>query len=129
RLPLRFSNPPLPTAMNPTFHPFQKVTSALFRVLLSGLFLLAIQSPAQAAWLKKPADFSNYDTPLYDQITQLIQVKIQSRLGDGRSPRDRYFIIPFAYQNRGNDPKFSHSFMTVIRVVADKRQSSRTAGL
>ena len=36
--------------------------------------------------------------------------------------RDRYFIIPFAYENDGNDPEFSHSFISVIRVFADDKQ-------
>jgi hypothetical protein len=42
---------------------------------------------------------------------------------------DRYFIIPFAYENKGNDPAFSHSFMSVIRVLADDKQAKLTPGL
>jgi hypothetical protein len=50
-------------------------------------------------------------------------------LGEGRNPRDRYFIIPFGYENDGNDPVYSHSFLSVIRVFADGRQPKRTEGL
>ncbi len=102
---------------------------AISRFFLTCLVFLSFLPTATAWGFKKEVDFSNYDKPLYDQVTDLIQVKIQSRLGDARSTRDRYFIIPFAYQNKGNDPEFSHSFMTVIRVFADKRRSSRTNGL
>src|SRR5262249_29157557 len=41
----------------------------------------------------------------------------------------RYFIIPFAYQNEANDPEFSHSFISVIRVFADTKQPKLTPGL
>ncbi|HVK58410.1 MAG TPA: hypothetical protein VM735_06495, partial [Candidatus Kapabacteria bacterium] len=74
---------------------------------------------AQAGCLKPDVDFSNYDEPLYEQIVDRIKAKVSARLGEGRNSRDRYFIIPFAYENDGNDPEYSHSFMTVIRVFAD----------
>ena len=64
-------------------------------------------------------DFSSYDVPLYDQVVNRIKAKISARLGETRSTRDRYFIIPFAYQDRGNHPEHSHSFISVIRVLAD----------
>jgi hypothetical protein len=67
--------------------------------------------------------------PLYEQIVNRIKAKISNRLGEGRNTRDRYFIIPFAYENDGNDPEFSHSFMSVIRVFADDKQPRLTAGL
>ncbi|MBA3609604.1 MAG: hypothetical protein H0W43_14045, partial [Chthoniobacterales bacterium] len=60
----------------------------------------------------KRVDFSNYDLPLYGQIVERIKAKVLDRLGEGPNMRDRYFIIPFAYQNRGNDPAFSHSFIS-----------------
>jgi hypothetical protein len=77
---------------------------------------------------KPPVDFSQYDTPLAEQITNHIKEKIAARLGEGKNPRDRYFIIPFAYENRGNDPEFSHSFITVVRVLADKKQPRQGLG-
>lgn len=58
-----------------------------------------------------------------------IKAKVSDRLGGGKSTHDRYFIIPFAYQNRGNDPAFSHSFISVIRVFADDKQTKLTPGL
>jgi hypothetical protein len=67
-------------------------------------------------------DYSKYETPLYTQIVERITEKVSARLGNGPNRHDRYFIIPFAYQNRGNDPEFSHSFMTVIKVLADGNQ-------
>ncbi len=96
------------------------------RMFLTGLLFLALSFVAGA---KPAADFTHHDVPLYQQITNRIKAKILSRLGEGRSTRDRYFIIPFAYENKGNDPEYSHSFMTVIRVLADKKQTKRTAGL
>jgi hypothetical protein len=74
-------------------------------------------------------DFANYDKPLTDQVTDRIKAKVTARLGKGKNPHDRYFIIPFAYQNKGNDPSFSHSFLSVIRVFADGRQPKFDPGL
>jgi hypothetical protein len=67
--------------------------------------------------------------PLYEQVLDRIEAKIAAKLGTGRNTRDRYFIIPFAYENRGNDPAFSHSFMTVVRVLADGRTARQRADL
>jgi hypothetical protein len=80
-------------------------------------------------WLKADVDFSNYDVPLYAQIVNRIKTKIAARLGETKNTRDRYFIVPFAYQNKGNGPEFSHSFISVIRVPADNKQSRFTSGL
>jgi hypothetical protein len=115
--------------MNPTSSRLPTALPTVFRLFLTCVLFLSFLPVARACWFKKDVDFSNYDKTLYEQVTDRIQDKIQSRLGDARSTRDRYFIIPFAYQNKGNDPKASHSFMTVIRVFADKRRTSRTSGL
>lgn len=77
---------------------------------------------------QKNVDFSDYETPLHEQITDRIRAKIAARIGEGKNLRDRYFIIPFAYENRGNDPEFSHSFITVVRVVADHKQPRKDLG-
>src|ERR1700719_1057286 len=74
-------------------------------------------------------DFSNYDKPLYTQIVDHIKAKVSARLGEGSNTRERYFIIPFAYQDRGNHAEFSHSFISVIRVLADNKQPKLTPGL
>jgi hypothetical protein len=84
---------------------------------------------AQAGWRKPELDVSNYDVPLYEQIANHIKAKIMARLGNGKNTRDRYFIIPFAYENSANSPGYSHSFMTVIRVLADDKQPKLTQGL
>ncbi len=99
------------------------------RSFLAGVLFLNLSFVAQAGWLQPDPDFSNYDVPLYEQITNRIKAKVLARLGDGKNTHDRYFIIPFAYQNEGNDPGFSHSFMSVIRVLADDKQSKLTPGL
>jgi hypothetical protein len=106
----------------PHVAPFAKSFPAY--VLFLGLSILA-----HPGGLKADPDFSNYDVPLYEQITNRIKAKVMSRLGDGKNTHDRYFIIPFAYENKGNDPGFSHSFMSVIRVLADDKQSKLTTGL
>jgi hypothetical protein len=99
------------------------------RSFLTGLLFFGLSFLAQAGLLKRDPDFSNYDVPLYEQITNHIKAKVLARLGEGRNTRDRYFIIPFAYENRGNDPEFSHSFMSVIRVLADLKKTKLTPGL
>ena len=93
------------------------------------LVLLALPLMAQAGLIQRDVDFSNYNVPLYTQIVNRIKAKISARLGEGRNTRDRYFIIPFAYQDRGNHPEFSHSFISVIRVFADDKQPRLTPGL
>jgi hypothetical protein len=104
----------------PSFPPAGFITAVLF---------LALFVMPRAGWGKHEVDFSNYDSPLYEQVVSHIKEKVGARLGEGRNPRDRYFIIPFAYENRRNTPGGSHSFMTVIRVFADNRQPRLTAGL
>jgi hypothetical protein len=98
-----------------------------FRTFVVVLFLLPLI--AQAGLIQRDVDFSNYDVPLYTQITNRIKAKVSARLGQGTNTRDRYFIIPFAYQNEKNNPEFSHSFLSVIRVLADNRQPRLTPGL
>jgi len=90
--------------------------------------LVALSLIAHAGWLKPDVDFSNYDKPLYEQIVNRIKAKITARLGEGKNTRDRYFIIPFAYENDGNDPEYSHSFLTVIRVLPDDKQPRTNQG-
>jgi hypothetical protein len=79
--------------------------------------------------LKQDVDFSYYDVPLFEQIVDRIKAKVAVRLGEGENQQDRYFIVPFAYQNKGNSPEFSHSFTSVIRVLADRKQGGLTPGL
>src|SRR6476660_7154336 len=87
------------------------------------IFLLLLGFPlvAQAG----DVDFSNYDVPLYTQIVDRIKAKTAPRLGDSPLKRERYYIIPFAYQDRGNHPEFSHSFITVIRVFAGNNKQRK----
>src|SRR6516225_5113828 len=93
-------------------------------VLLLGLPLIG-----QAELTKPGVDFSNYNVPLYTQIVDRIKAKIAPRLGKGPLKNDRYFIIPFAYQDKGNHPEHSHSFITVIRVFATNKEPKLTPGL
>ena len=99
-----------------------------FRILI---VLLCLPLVAQAGLLKpeRDVDFSDYDVPLYDQIVNRIKANIAPRLGEGPLKRERYFIIPFAYEDKGNHPEFSHSFVSVIRVFADNNQPKTTPGL
>jgi hypothetical protein len=93
------------------------------------VFLLALPIVAQAGAPPRGVDFSNYDMPVYTQIVDHIKAKVSARLGEGKNTRDRYFIIPFAYQDRGNHPEHSHSFISVIRVFADNKQLKLTPSL
>ncbi len=93
------------------------------------ILLLALPIVAQAGLSQRGVDFSDYDVPLYDQIVNRIKANIAPRLGEGPLKRERYFIIPFAYEDKGNHPEFSHSFVSVIRVFADNEQPHLTPGL
>ena len=89
-------------------------------------FILLFTLPIVA---QADVDFSNYDLPLYAQVVDRIKANIAPRLGKGPLNHDRYFIIPFAYQDRGNHPEYSHSFITVIRVFAENKEPKLTPGL
>ncbi len=78
---------------------------------------------------QKAVDYSRYDQPLVKQVEDQIKAGVMERLGPGHNARDRYFIIPYAYENKGNHPEFSHSFISVIRVLADHRQPKLTPEL
>jgi hypothetical protein len=94
------------------------------------LLLLAFPVVANGALFEpKSVDFSEYDQPLYLQVVNRIKAQIAPRLGDKPLAKDRYFIVPFAYQNEDNDPQFSHSFISVIRVFAGKGKKDYTPGL
>src|SRR5690242_13413235 len=93
------------------------------------ILLLSLPLLAQAELGDRKVDFSSYDKALYTQVVDRIKAHILARLGKGGSPRDRYFIIPFAYQNEKNQPEFSHSFITVIRVFGNNTKSKETPGL
>ena len=66
--------------------------------------LLSPWVPVHAGLLKEDVDFSNYDAPLFQQIVNRIKAKIAARLRQGVNTQDRYFMVPFAYQDQGNKP-------------------------
>jgi hypothetical protein len=101
--------------------PFLPFTASV-RSLILGAFSLSLFAPAPAAQARDGLDYANYDVPLYQQIVNRIRAKVSARLREGRLTQDRFFIIPFAYENDGNDPELSHSFMTVIRVFAEGKR-------
>jgi hypothetical protein len=84
--------------------------------------------PVHGILRKRDIDFSNYDVPLYEQIVNRIKAKVAARLGEGVNTQDRYFIVPFAYQDRWIKPQLSHSFISVIRVLGEGKQPSLTSG-
>jgi hypothetical protein len=100
---------------------------ALLSLVAGMLFLASCTTPSGTG--KREVDFTHYDEPLYEQMTDRIKAKVAARLGEGTNTHDRYFIIPYAYQNKGNDPAFSHSFISVIRVYADGTAPNPTWGL
>ncbi len=101
---------------------------AIIPIALAVALSLCLPCTATAG-AKEAVNFSDYQMPLVAQVKQRIKEKVAARLGNGRNVNDRYFIIPFAYQNKGNDPEFSHSFMSVIRVLGDARQPKATSGI
>jgi hypothetical protein len=100
--------------------------SMVLRILY---LLLAFPLIANAASVERAVDFSQYDVPLYTQIVNEIKANIGPRLGEAPLTKERFFMIPFAYQDRGNHPELSHSFISVIRVFADDKQPKATPGL
>jgi hypothetical protein len=78
--------------------------------------------------LKADVDFSHYDVPLYEQIVNRMKAKAAPRVGEGKNTRDRYFIVPFAYQDRWHTPQRSHSFISVIHLLPEGKQLGPTSG-
>jgi hypothetical protein len=115
------------TQLSHTSHSASRTTPALLFLIAGMLFLAGCATPSGTG--KREVDFTHYDEPLYGQMTDRIKAKVAARLGDGPNTHDRYFIIPYAYQNKGNDPAFSHSFISVIRVYADGTAPKPTWGL
>lgn len=97
--------------MNPSLQISKRVATILVACLL-----LLKSSFTVRAGEERSVDYSHYDMPLTEQIVEHIREKVSARLGEGKLKHDRYFIIPFAYEDKSNDPRLSHSFMTVIRV-------------
>ena len=91
--------------------------------------LLCLPLVAKAQPVTEDVDYANYETPLYAQIVDRIKAKIAPRLGKGPLKHDRYFMIPFAYQDEGNHPEHSHSFISVIRVFASNAKPKLTPDL
>jgi hypothetical protein len=91
--------------------------------------LLCLPLVAKAQPVKEDVDYANYETPLYAQIVGRIKAKIAPRLGKGPLKHDRYFMIPFAYQDEGNHPEHSHSFISVVRVFASNTKPKLTPDL
>jgi hypothetical protein len=84
--------------------------------------------PVHGGLLKPDVDFSNYDVPIYEQIVNRIKAKGAPRLAEGKNTRDRYFIVPFAYQRRWNNPEFSHSFISVIHLLPARKKLGLRSG-
>ena len=98
-----------------------------WRILLF-IFLFPLLAEADV-FQRHEVDFSKYDEPLSAQVVDRIKAKIAPRLGNRPLTHDRYFIVPFAYQNEDNDPSFSHSFISVIRVFSSNGPKNYTPGL
>jgi len=103
-----------------------RLTVLSFRIFA---LILCLSFAAEAGASERDVDFSNYDTPLFVQIVDRIKAKIAPRLGKGPLKHDRYFMVPFAYEDKGNHPEFSHSFISVIRVFATNAKPKLTPGL
>jgi hypothetical protein len=103
-------------------------TRIVARLVAMSALLFSSCVQAHAGLLKPDVDYSNYDVPLWDQVVNRIKAKVSARLGEGENTVDRYFIVPFAYQDRSNKPARAHSFISVIRVFADNKQPHFTPG-
>lgn len=99
---------------------FRSFSQLFPSVIFLGLALLTV--PALAAG---DVDFSRYDVPLNTQIVDTVKARIAPRLGVEPLTTERYFIIPFAYQDDGNHPENSHSFISVIRVMPDTKADTK----
>jgi hypothetical protein len=118
--------------LRPSGHGVQRKISRRVKPLASWIvyyaLLFSLCVSVGAGLLKADVDFSNYDTPLFQQTVNRIKDKVAARLGEGVNTQDRYFIVPFAFQKRWNNPQFSHSFISVIRVLGDGKTAQPHSG-
>jgi hypothetical protein len=91
--------------------------------------LLYVALLLHAASGERAPDFTSYDTPVYQQIAGRIHAKIAARLAGVKETHDRFFIVAFAYENHGNNPALSHSFISVVRVSAGAGATKAAAAL
>ena len=84
--------------------------------------LFSLCAAVRGGLLKPDVDFSNYNVPLDQQIVNRIKAKGAPRLRKGKYSRDRYFIVPFAYQDRWHNPELSHSFISVIHLLPEGKK-------
>src|SRR5262249_34680934 len=89
------------TQLSHTSHAASRLTPALLPLIAGMLFLASCTTPSDTG--KREADFTHYDEPLYEQMTDRIKAKVMAGLGEETNTHDRYFIIPYAYQNKGNN--------------------------
>jgi len=93
------------------------------------VLILLFALPLGSAAAKSEVDFAEYDVGLYEQIVGRIQANVAERLGKGPVTEERYFMVPFAYEDKGNHPEMSHSFITLIRVFAKDKTTNLTPEL
>ena len=84
----------MPTQLSRTSQTASHPPPAL--LLLIGALLLLTGCATPSGTGKRAADFTHYDEPLYQQITNRIKAKVRARLGQGPNTHDRYFIVPYA---------------------------------
>jgi len=114
---------------NGTYRKANRSIRTVARLLAISALLFSPCVPAEAGLFKPDVNYSDYDEPLWDQVVNRIKAKVFARLGEENNNVDRYFIVPFAYQDRGNNPARAHSFISVIRVFADNKQPKYDPGL
>ena len=114
---------------NDTYRKANRSPGTVPRLLAISVLLFSPCAQTHAGLLKPDINYSDYDEPLWDQVINRIKVKVFARLGEEDNNVDRYFIVPFAYQDRGNKPARAHSFLSVIRVFADNKQPKYDRGL
>ena len=98
------------------------------RFFLAGVLILSLSFVARAGFLKQDPDFSNFDVPLYEQIANHIKAKVAARLGEGEMRGTAFLLFLSLTKTKGITQEFSHSFVSVIRVLADGKQPSLRSG-
>jgi hypothetical protein len=95
------------------------------RTLLTAVLFLALSVVARAGEIA----YSNYDVPLFEQVTNRIKDKVSARLGEERTRAIVFSSFLSLTKTRRMNLKFAHSFLSVIRVFADDKQPHITSGL
>ena len=92
------------TQLSHTSHAASRPTPVLLSLIAGMLLLASCTTPSGTG--KREADFTHYDEPLYEQMTDRIKAKVMARLGEGQNTATAISSFPTPTKTRGMIRRF-----------------------